>query len=58
MREPSKKEIENRAYQLWDQHGRPKGRDHEFWQLAEQELRIENESSPIASPAPREYGSS
>lgn len=41
MREPTQKEIENRAYQLWEQHGRPKGRDHDFWKLAEQELRSE-----------------
>ena len=27
-----------RAYELWDQAGRPEGRHEEFWQLAGQEL--------------------
>ncbi|MCC8948538.1 DUF2934 domain-containing protein [Bradyrhizobium sp. Arg62] len=39
-----------RAYQLWEQAGMPKGRDEEFWQLAEQELRNEDKSSPLRTP--------
>ena len=48
--EPSKKEIDARAYQLWEQAGRPEGRESEFWHLAEQELRNEDKGSPIRTP--------
>ena len=50
MPEPSKKEIENRAYELWEKNGRPEGRGEEFWKLAEQELRNEDKSSPLRTP--------
>ena len=50
MTKPSDKEIAVRAYKLWEQHGQPKGRDEEFWQLAEQELRNEDKSSPLRTP--------
>jgi hypothetical protein len=35
----SKEEIRARARELWEQHGRPAGRDEEFWLQAESELR-------------------
>ena len=35
----SKEEIRARARELWEQHGRPAGRDLEFWLQAESELR-------------------
>jgi hypothetical protein len=34
----SKEEIRLRAHELWEQHGRPVGRDVEFWLQAESEL--------------------
>ncbi len=34
----SKDEIRARAYEIWLQHGRPAGRDEEFWLKAEAEL--------------------
>jgi hypothetical protein len=34
----SKQEIRARAHELWEQHGRPAGRDLEFWLQAEREL--------------------
>ena len=34
----SKEEIRARACQLWEQNGRPAGRDIEFWLQAEREL--------------------
>ena len=46
MPEPTKKEIEARAYQLWEKAGQPEGREDEFWHLAQQELRNEDKSSP------------
>ena len=38
MAGPTKKEITNRAYEIWEQNGRPEGRDEEFWKQAEKEL--------------------
>jgi hypothetical protein len=35
----SQEEIRARAHELWEQHGRPPGRDVEFWLQAESELR-------------------
>ena len=32
-------EIKKRAYEIWERHGRPKGKEDEFWQQAEQALR-------------------
>jgi hypothetical protein len=43
-------DIVRRAYQLWQQAGEPEGRDQEFYQLAEQELRNEDKSSPLRTP--------
>jgi Protein of unknown function (DUF2934) len=50
MPEPSRKEIENRAYELWEKNGRPEGREEEFWKLAEQELCNKSKSSPLRTP--------
>lgn len=50
MTQPTEKEIENRAYEIWERSGRPEGREDEFWQLAEQELRNEDKSSPLRTP--------
>ena len=30
--------IQDRAYRLWDQAGRPQGKDWEFWFKAEKEI--------------------
>jgi hypothetical protein len=35
----SKEKIRLRAHELWEQHGRPVGRDEEFWLRAELEIR-------------------
>ena len=51
MAQPTEKEIMKRAYELWEQNGKPEGREDEFWQLAEQELRNEDKSSPSRTPA-------
>ena len=50
MPEPSKQEIEARAYQLWEEAGCPKDREDEFWHLAQQELRNEDKSPPTRTP--------
>lgn len=35
----SKEETRARAHELWEHHGRPAGRDLEFWLQAESEIR-------------------
>ena len=42
--------IATRAYELWEEAGKPEGRDEEFWRLAEQELINEDKSSPRRTP--------
>ena len=36
---PSQNRIRRRARQIWEENGRPAGRDEEFWFQAERELR-------------------
>ena len=50
MPEPTEKEIMNRAYEIWERHGRPEGREDEFWALAQQELRNEDKANPMRTP--------
>jgi len=39
MGEPTKEQIERRAYELWEQAGKPNGWDKELYRMAERELR-------------------
>jgi hypothetical protein len=39
MTHPSQKEIERRAYQLWEDAGQPEGRDQEFYLEAERQFK-------------------
>jgi Protein of unknown function (DUF2934) len=32
-------DIRNRAHELWENAGKPEGREEEFWQQAERELK-------------------
>jgi len=50
MPKPTDKEIERRAYQLWEEAGMPQGEDAKFWQAAEQELLYEDKSNPMRTP--------
>ena len=50
MSEPSEKDITNRAYEIWERHGRPEGREDEFWALAQQELRNEDKANTLRTP--------
>lgn len=38
MGEPSRSDIANRAYQIWEREGRPHGRDQDHWHRAEREI--------------------
>jgi Protein of unknown function (DUF2934) len=41
MEDPTKKQIIHRAYVLWEQAGKPEGRDQEFYHQAEKELQAQ-----------------
>lgn len=38
MDKPTREQIIHRAYELWEQSGKPDGRDQEFYHQAEREL--------------------
>ncbi|MGJ4994447.1 DUF2934 domain-containing protein [Bradyrhizobium sp. HKCCYLS3077] len=44
--------IRERAHRLWEQSGRPDGREHEFWYQAEQEVRDMQELHDQATAPP------
>jgi Protein of unknown function (DUF2934) len=48
MTQPTEKEIKTRAYEIWERNGKPEGKEDEFWQQAEQELRNEANFHPSA----------
>jgi hypothetical protein len=50
MENPKQIDIVRRAYELWEQAGKPEGRDQEFYHQAEQELRNADKSSPLRTP--------
>ena len=50
MTEPTNDEIRIRAHQLWEEAGKPEGREEELWHLAEQELRNADKSSSVRTP--------
>ena len=52
MENPTKDQIIHRAYELWEQAGKPDGRDEEFYHQAEKELQDaeEDKSSPLRTP--------
>jgi hypothetical protein len=41
--------IRRRAYELWEQEGRPKGREREHWQEAERQIETEAASPSTSS---------
>jgi hypothetical protein len=38
MEKPTEEQIRVRAHELWEQAGKPEGREGEFWHQAEKEL--------------------
>ena len=50
MAELSETEITRRAYELWEQAGKPDGRDQEFYSQAQREL---NEAAAKDAAEPR-----
>lgn len=50
LSEPTEQDIRERAHRLWEQAGKPEGREEEFWHAAEQELRNEDKSNTMRTP--------
>ncbi|WFU43309.1 DUF2934 domain-containing protein [Bradyrhizobium sp. CB82] len=44
MAHPTEEQIRKRAFELWEQAGKPEGREDEFWQQAQGELQSAEES--------------
>jgi Protein of unknown function (DUF2934) len=38
MAQPTEEQIRKRAFELWEQAGKPEGREDEFWNQAQREL--------------------
>ncbi|MET4208187.1 hypothetical protein ABIB95_002999 [Bradyrhizobium sp. LA2.1] len=38
MAHPTEEQIRKRAFELWEQAGKPEGREDEFWDQAQREL--------------------
>jgi hypothetical protein len=38
MAKPTQEQVIHRAYELWEQAGKPEGRDQEFYHQADREL--------------------
>jgi DUF2934 family protein len=50
MQRPAEMDIVRRAYKLWEQAGKPDGRDEEFYHQAEGELQKANEQAVPEQP--------
>jgi hypothetical protein len=48
--EITEQEIRECAHRLWEQAGKPEGREDEFWHAAEQELRNADKSNTLRTP--------
>jgi hypothetical protein len=47
--------IRERAYKLWEQDGRPEGRDAEFWERAEELIGMEENAGAATLPNPERH---
>ena len=52
MQNPSEEEIRARAHELWEQAGKPEGREDEFWLLAEKDLSERSRDQPESKIVP------
>ena len=52
MPDPTDDQIRTRAHQLWEQAGKPQGREDEFWHQAEKELQEEKLREVANEPPP------
>jgi hypothetical protein len=52
MDESMKEQIRIRAHELWEQAGRPDGREEEFWYEAERDIKREMEDGSAIAQRP------
>jgi len=52
MAEDLESRIQKRAYQIWEREGRPEGRSHDHWELAREEIAIEDNYRSTLRPNP------
>jgi hypothetical protein len=50
MQNPTEEQIRARAHELWEQAGKPEGRDDEFWLPAEKDLSERTPAQPADKP--------
>ena len=50
MQNPTKDQVIRRAYELWEQAGKPAGRDEEFYRQAEQDCGTRTNPRHYAPP--------
>ena len=43
MVQPTEEQIRKRAFELWEQAGKPEGREDDFWNQAQRELQSAEE---------------
>ena len=59
LAEPAEWKIRNRAWEIWEENGRPVGRDLEFWLQAEREFQeaeaLAKEPSTTGAPEPSDH---
>jgi len=46
--------IRQRAYEIWEEEGRPGGREHLHWEQAMRELELQVHASPMVTDIPAE----
>jgi hypothetical protein len=51
---PDNEQIRTRAHQLWEQAGKPDGREDEFWHQAERELQEMEDLNETVKERPRQ----
>ncbi|WP_207479008.1 DUF2934 domain-containing protein [Arenibaculum pallidiluteum] len=51
-RERLEERIRERAYRIWDREGRPEGRERDHWELAREEIAIEDNIKDTLEPNP------
>jgi DUF2934 family protein len=52
MARPRDDQIRSRAHQLWEQAGKPDGRERDFWHEAEKELKHMEDLRELANEPP------
>jgi hypothetical protein len=52
MQKPTEEQIRARAHELWEQAGKPQGREDELWLLAEKDLSERSREQPESKIVP------